>query len=300
VGATDGFVVTKDTTSLGLTAVASSEAFGSEGSTLFTVTVSTGNGEELPATENVTVDVGSTDCVAPVAPVTSGGSGSCAIGNSVLGAGAYTASATYPGDNELGSSGPADAAFSVTLVLTPPPLPDPVLGGAYSTTISAGGATAPTTFTEMGSLPDGITLHTNGVLSGTATNATQIGTPFPFTVKATDSAHPANVATQLYTITVLSPCSPALTTIALSATARTGDFTGVFCVNAAGSGTYLQGTVHGTGTVTSAHGVTAVSAFGPDLALLGQKTTTTSAFTETAPAPMKAGTFTLTTVAPAS
>jgi hypothetical protein len=300
VGATDGFVVTQDSASVGLTAVPSSESFGREGSTLFTVTVSTGNGEELPGTEDVTVDVGTTSCVAPVAPAGGGGSGSCSIGNSALGAGAYTASASYPGDHSLQGSGPADAAFTVALTLTPPPLPNPLFDAPYSTTITAGGATAPTTFTEMGNLPDGITLHPNGVLSGTATNGAQIGTPFPFTVKATDSANPANVATQLYTITVVSPCAANLTTIALSATARTGNFTGVFCVNAAGSGTYIQGTVHGTGSVTSAHGVTTISAFGSDLSLLGQKTTTTSSFTETAPAPEKAGTFTLTTVAAAS
>jgi hypothetical protein len=294
VGAVNGFVVTaKDSTSVELSAAPASEPFGSEASTAFTVTVFTGQGEELAGSENVTVDVGTTSCVALVAPTTGGGSGSCSIGNSALAAGDYTASASYPGDDDLTGSGPSQADFAVTLALTPPPLPNPVFGVNYSTTISAGGATAPTTFTETGSLPDGITLHTNGVLTGTPTNAGQIGTAFPFTVKATDSASPANVATQLYSITVASSCGAGLTTHVLSATSRTGSFTGVFCVNVFGSGTYTQGAVHGTGTITSSGGVTHISAFGTNLALIGQKTTTTSTFTETAPPPAKAGTFTL-------
>jgi hypothetical protein len=109
-----------------------------------------------------------------------------------------------------------------------------------------------------------------------------------------DSASPANVASQLYTITVGSPCAAGLTTYILSATSGTGTFTGAFCVNTFGTGTYTQGTVHGTGTVTTSFGVTHITAFGTNLALIGQKTTTTSTFTETAPAPPKRGTFTLT------
>jgi hypothetical protein len=260
---------------------------------VFTVTVLTGNGEELPGTENVTVDVGTATCVAHVAAAPGGGSGSCSIGNSDLAVGTYTASTSYLGDTELQGSRRAEAPFNVGLVLTKPPLPNPVFDLPYTTTITAGGATAPTTFTESGSLPDGIILHTNGVLSGTPTNATQIGTAFPFTVKATDSASPANVATQLYSITVGTGCGAGLTPHVLSATSGTGSFTGLFCVNASGSGTYAQAAVHGTGTITSSGGVTRITAFGTNLALLGQKTTSTSTFTESAPPPAKAGTFTL-------
>lgn len=144
-----------------------------------------------------------------------------------------------------------------------------------------------------GALPTGLTLSSGGVLAGTPTDKTQIGDVFSFTVTGTDSL--SSTGTRNYSITVGSPCpSLSLTPFLLNATSRTGIFTGLFCVNVFGTGTYSQGAVHGTGTITSAGGVTRITAFGSGLALLGQKTTTTSTFTETAPAPDKAGTFTLT------
>jgi hypothetical protein len=75
----------------------------------------------------------------------------------------------------------------------------------------------------------------------------------------------------------------------MDATSHTGDFFGLFCVNASGVGTYTQGTQQGAGTVTTTNGTRRVTAFGTNLALLGEGGT----FTETAPAPEKAGTFTL-------
>ena len=74
----------------------------------------------------------------------------------------------------------------------------------------------------------------------------------------------------------------------------TGSFTGLFCVNGSGTGTYSQsGGTSVTGTVRVSGGTTRISASGKDLALLGEKTSTYSTFTETAPAPMKSGPFTL-------
>jgi hypothetical protein len=111
-------------------------------------------------------------------------------------------------------------------------------------------------------------------------------------VTATDSI--GATGSQSYTIKVLSPCAVGLTPYFIQATSHTGNFTGFFCVNTAGTGTYAQnGGPHGTGTVTSSGGVTRVTGFGTNLALIGQKTSTTSTFTETAPAPVKSGTFTL-------
>lgn len=85
----------------------------------------------------------------------------------------------------------------------------------------------------------------------------------------------------------------------LDATYGGGTFTGVFCLNANGIGTYTQysgttETAKGTGEVLTSGGTTVVAASGPGLALLGEETSTSSTFTETAPAPMKTGTFTLT------
>ena len=166
------------------------------------------------------------------------------------------------------------------------------------TTITATGA-APgvVTFSEVGNLPTGITLSPSGVLAGIATDKTQIGQSFPFTV----TANGPNSATgsQNYTITLLSPCGAGLTPYFVTASSRTGNFLGLFCTNSAGTGAYTQYStsyvvqVKGTGTVTTSGSTTKVTAFGTGLGLLGQETPWSSSFTETAPAPEKAGTFTL-------
>ena len=44
------------------------QPYGDEGATVFTVTVSTDNGEQLPATESVAVDVGSASCGVSLVP----------------------------------------------------------------------------------------------------------------------------------------------------------------------------------------------------------------------------------------
>jgi hypothetical protein len=98
------------------------------------------------------------------------------------------------------------------------------------------------------------------------------------------------------------PCGPGLTPYILSATSTGGNFAGVFCLDSAGTGTYTQYSeaptftppVTGTGTVKVSGTTTWVTATGPKLALLGEITSSFSTFTETAPTPMKSGTFTLT------
>ena len=87
-------------------------------------------------------------------------------------------------------------------------------------------------------------------------------------------------------------CGVGLTPHLFSATARTGDFLGLFCVNASGTGTYAQGAVHGTGTITGSGSTTRVTAYGTDLALLGVGSGPSSSYRETAPL-RSAGTFTL-------
>ncbi|MGN6437556.1 MAG: choice-of-anchor D domain-containing protein [Agriterribacter sp.] len=72
-----------------------------------------------------------------------------------------------------------------SLALSPSMLPDAVLGTAYSQTISATGGTAPYTYTlSSGTLPLGLTLGSNGVLSGTPS---AIGT-YSFTITASDAS----------------------------------------------------------------------------------------------------------------
>ena len=73
-------MVAQDSATTSLTTNSASQAYGSEQSTTFTVTVDTGNGESLPASEKVTVEVGSTSCLATLTPSATGGRGRCPIG----------------------------------------------------------------------------------------------------------------------------------------------------------------------------------------------------------------------------
>jgi len=124
-------------------------------------------------------------------------------------AGSYTFTVTAT-DSSTGT-GPYSGSLSYTLVvnlrLSPTALPAATAGISYSKTITASGGTAPYTFAvTAGSLPPGLTLGSNGLLSGTPTTA---GT-FKFTVTATDSKN--NTGFQAYTYTVKSP-APALAAV---------------------------------------------------------------------------------------
>ena len=96
----------------------------------------------------------------------------------------------------------------------------------------------------------------------------------------------------------VTPCTAGLHAHVLSATYASGTFTGLFCVNAKGIGTYTQGAVSGFGSVTVVKGTTVISALGKDLFLAGSTNGTKSSFVESAPAPIKLGTFTLSSTAP--
>jgi len=84
-----------------------------------------------------------------------------------------------------------------TITLSPTTLPAGTQGGAYSTTLSATGGTAPYTFAvTSGSLPGGLALATDGTLSGTFSGSGD----YTFTVTATDADECTGTAT--YTISV--------------------------------------------------------------------------------------------------
>jgi hypothetical protein len=99
-----------------------------------------------------------------------------------------------------------NAATCPTITLSPaPPLPQGIVGNAYSQTVTASGGTAPYTFSlTAGTLPNGLSF-TSGVISGTPTTA---GTS-TFTVTATD----ANGCTglQAYTIAINVATCPTIT-----------------------------------------------------------------------------------------
>ena len=85
------------------------------------------------------------------------------------------------------------------LAITTVSLPAGVVGTPYSQTLTATGGVGAKTWSKTGTLPVGLTLSADGVLSGTPTAA---GTP-SITLKVIDSASPsANTATKAITVTV--------------------------------------------------------------------------------------------------
>jgi len=240
-------------------------------------------------------------------PVADGGTvtvnnGSVPMSNSVTAnaAGTYYWQASYSGDdiNLPSKSACNSEQETVHLLLAPTTLPDPTWETPYNPTpITATGGTGNYTFSLLsGSLPTGMSIITTadtGVFSGVATAKAQIGSVFTFAVQATDTVT-GDTGTQQYSFTLRSPCAAGLTPYFITATSRTGNFTGFFCVNGSGTGTYRQvGGPTGSGTVITSGGSTRITGFGTNLALLGVENGSFSTFVETAPKPEKAGTFTL-------
>ena len=107
-----GFTVNDDSTTGHLTESASSATYGAENGVTFTASVTTGNGEKLPSTDSETINVGTTSCAASVAPAAGGGSGSCTIGATALGASstAYPVTFTYGGDTDESAASQASVS----------------------------------------------------------------------------------------------------------------------------------------------------------------------------------------------
>ena len=82
------------------------------------------------------------------------------------------------------------------ITVNPATLPTGTVGSTYSQNLSAVGGGVPHNFTFSGTLPNGLTLANNGVLSGTPSVA---GT-FNFTVTATDTS--SCTGSQSYTVTI--------------------------------------------------------------------------------------------------
>jgi hypothetical protein len=131
-------------------------------------------------------------------------------------AGTTTAAAnTYPIVVTLTDSLGQTATKSLTLNIVADPtvttasLPGGNLTVAYNQTLTGSGGTLPYTWAETGALPNGLTLSSAGVLSGTPT---ETGT-FPVTVTLTDSlAKTATMALSLVIGTVPVVTSPSPTT----------------------------------------------------------------------------------------
>src|SRR4029077_13828323 len=131
----------------------------------------------------------------------------------------------------------------------------------YSQSVLAFGAAPPFTFTQTaGALPSGLTLASNGTVSGTTT---AIGN-FTFTVQATDSSTPPVVVTQAISFTVAPPLAITTTTLPngqsgspynanIAATGGFGAIQFVLSIGALPPGLTLspQGALSGTPTLAS-------------------------------------------------
>ena len=146
-------------------------------------------------------------------------------------------------------------------MLSPTTLPNETYGTAYSQTITAtatGGAAGPFTFAiTTGTLPAGLSLTTDGTLSGTPT----VSGLFSFTVTATDSD--ADTGSQAYELMV-TPAATTTTVASLVNPSVNGEevsFTATVAVVSPGAGTptgtvtFMDGTTTlGTGTLNGVSG----------------------------------------------
>ncbi|MDQ6860347.1 MAG: putative Ig domain-containing protein [Verrucomicrobiota bacterium] len=105
-----------------------------------------------------------------------------------------------------GNAGKCKPVPCPTITLSPSTLPGGTVGTSYSQTVSASGGSGTYTYSvSSGSLPPGLTLNTStGQISGTPTTTT--GSPFSFTIKATDSSTSCT-GSQSYTVTISCPAT---------------------------------------------------------------------------------------------
>jgi fibronectin type 3 domain-containing protein len=137
---------------------------------------------------------------------------------------------------------------TVTITISPSTLPSGTVNAAYSQTLTASGGTGPYHFAlASGTLPPGLTLSTSGVLSGTPTSAS--GSPYSFTISATDAN--SNAGTQSYTVTIFYPANVLTITAPSSATAGTPFNVTVTATDGSG---HTAGGFNGTVTLTSTAG----------------------------------------------
>ncbi|PPU58862.1 hemagglutinin [Xanthomonas codiaei] len=108
-------------------------------------------------------------------------------------------------DSTSGTPSQATRGYTLSIAapqitVAPTTLPGATRGTAYSQALSASGGTAPYTYSiSAGALPAGLTLASNGTLSGTAT----VEGTFNVTVEATDAN--SFTGTQAYALTVAGP-----------------------------------------------------------------------------------------------
>jgi hypothetical protein len=154
---------------------------------------------------------------------------------------------------------PALAAYDLSLTLSPSTLPVATVGDSYGpVTITATGGSGSYTFAlASGKLPAGLTLTSSGVLSGKPT--TSIGSPFKFTITATDNSNSGLTGSQAYMLTVDPAITIGPTTLAVATvgdavndklTAKGGSGTGYTFAQASGSNLPSGLTLSSAGAIT--------------------------------------------------
>ncbi|MEO6804493.1 MAG: putative Ig domain-containing protein [Granulicella sp.] len=136
-------------------------------------------------------------------------SNSCSITGTPTVAGTSTLSVTA---TDSSTPTPVTTTGPATLVINPPPtlaltgtLPNAVVGTPYSQTVQATGGIAPYSYSvTTGSLPAGLSLATDGTITGTPTT---VGAS-SFTITATDTEATPQTATNNYVLLVTYPTGP--------------------------------------------------------------------------------------------
>ena len=197
-----------------------------------TATVSAG----VPATGTVTFTEGTATLGTATLSGQTGSASTASITVSSLAAGTHLVSATYGGSTELTPSTSAPVTVPVLAPVTiGAPLPNGTVGAAYSATVPRTGGEPVTFAVTAGSPPSGLTLSTDGVLSGTPTTAGA----FTFTVTATN---PVSSASRVFTVTI----AKAATATTLASSANPSTYGGPVRFTATVSGNPAGGTVQFT------------------------------------------------------
>ncbi|MGN7102218.1 putative Ig domain-containing protein [Ralstonia holmesii] len=189
---------------------------------------------------------------------------------------------------------------AATVTVSPSTLPGATVATAYSQTILASGGTGSYTYAvTAGSLPAGLTLSSNGTLSGTSTS----GGVFNFTVTATDSSTGTGPYTgsRAYSLTIGSPTltiTPASGSLSgVAGTAYSRNFTA-----SGGTNPYTYGLVVNSGTMPAGltwNGATGTLAGTPTTAgTVSFTVTATDSSTGTGAPFAVGGVYTLTIAAP--
>ncbi|KQX97256.1 hypothetical protein ASD22_08165 [Rhodanobacter sp. Root480] len=179
-------------------------------------------------------------------------------------------------DSSTGPDAPysGSRAYTLTIIgptinVAPASLPGATVGTAYTQTVSASGGTAPYSFAATGSIPPGLSVSSNGTLSGTPT----IAGDFTFSIVATDAQSFTGNRTYVVHVAAIAPDAPTI------GTATAGDASAVvsFTPPASDGGTPITGY-----TVTSSPGGITASGVGSPITVTGLTNGTTYTFTVTA------------------